>query len=153
PEAIAATLVTPQGESITPQTAQASPNNVGYFSSQSYRGYTVRGRYLGGRAGVGKWELRLTGTPQLGKNQTVRYAYSVYAQSSFKTSHKFDLLYAGDKGVFALAIGDENHRMRSLSASLQYKVPSQSFGTYLATTSVEPDLIFRAPDVISGNPA
>jgi len=151
--AISAKLQTPEGETITPSTAHSSPNDVGYFSSGSYIGYVVKGRYLQGSSGKGQWQLKLTGSSGLHSEQTVSYDYSAYAQSSLKTKHNFDLQYAGDKGILSFAIGDNNHQVRNLTSTIEYKVPSQYFGTYLSTTFVDPKLIYKAPDTINGNPA
>lgn len=151
--ALSVQLQTPGGALITPATAQTSPADVGYFSSGSYAGYVVKGRYLQGRAGVGLWKLQVTGSPSLGTGQMVPYAYSVYAQTRLKTSHKLNLPFAGAMGLFEVSIGDKIHRVRNLAATLEYKVPSRSFGTYLATTSVDPKLILEAPNMINGNKA
>lgn len=151
--ALSANLQNPEGTLITPATAESSPADVGYFSSRSYVGYVVRGQYLDGRAGTGLWKVRLTGSSTIPSGQTVSYSYSVYAQSRLKTNYDLDFWYAGDKGLFKLIIGDQAHRIRNLTATLEYRAPSRSFGKYLASTRIDPKLVLEKPEMIDGKQA
>ncbi|RPJ62325.1 MAG: hypothetical protein EHM23_03655 [Acidobacteria bacterium] len=145
-QAISLTIQTPTGQTITPATAAANPNEVSYHSGQTFAGFVVRGNYLKGNNGAGQWTLRLTG------RASTNYLYHVYAQDRIRTSPLFDLVWAGQIARMALSVTEGYARLANVSVQAQYERPSASFNNYLATTAIDPSLVLRAPATVGRRP-
>lgn len=146
-EAIEVKVETPDHQFITPYTASTSPDEVSYVSGENYVGYVIRGNYLRGGNGSGQWKLHIKG------NMSTPYAYQIYSMDRMKTEAGFNLDYIGQVADLVFKIKDGTKLIREAKVNAVYNMPTESFNNYLASTPIDPKLVFEAPEVIGEGPA
>lgn len=172
PGGINFTLKTPKGQTITP-----SSSGVSFSSGDTYAMYIIRGSRIRGGQGAGEWTLQLTGGNALPVTEDTIYSYSVLVQSKIEMAPKFygKLLYTAQSQLLEVQLsGIETAALKQGKASINYDIPSESWGTYISTGKIDPSWIvgpgipehtpesmtkskekkrMRVPDTIMGEPA
>lgn len=134
-------LTSPTGETITP-----SSLDVSYYSSNTFAMYVIRGKRLRGGQGAGEWTLSLSGGDSIPNNNDTQYSYNVLVQSPVLTEPQFPkaTLLTGMQFLMEMQLaGVCAERLKGLTVTLDYDLPAESFGTYLAKNRIDPSWVFE----------
>lgn len=139
PQTMEVSVITPTGTTIGPGIVS---NDVSYISGLNYAGYVIRGDYLQGKNGVGKWRLKVKA------NSSVTYMYQVYARDWIQGEAVVDnSVYPP---VFTLAFSEKVFKPNTLQVNVNYSMPASSYQTLLAKAEIGPKVLMETPEKIEG---
>lgn len=139
PQTMEVSVITPTGTIIGPGTVS---NDVSYISGLNYAGYVIRGDYLQGKNGVGKWRLKVKA------NSSATYMYQVYARDWIQGEAVADnSVYPP---VFTLAFPEKVFKPDTVQVSVNYSKPASSYQTLLAKAEIDPKVLMETPEKIEG---
>lgn len=124
-------LITPDGRHITPST-----QDISFHKGNTFAMYVLKGKWIRGGLGAGKWTLKVIGGNSLPSNVDTYYSYNVIVQSIMKMTPTFskEFVHTGKDLLLEVELTgiDPNIRKRS-RINIDYNIPKQSMGTWISS--------------------
>lgn len=110
-----------------------SSTGVTYVDDDHFAMFVLQGDLIRGRRGAGVWTMNLTGSNDIGQNESILYSVNALSQSRVAAKPNFDFVWVGGELVAELALaGVVADRFPDIEIQLDYTRPRNSLERYLA---------------------